>query len=103
MKLDKFTIKAQDALQNAQSLAEQSGNQELEPEHVLSALISQEDGVVPPLLRKLGINTSLLASRLQDRLNSFPKVSGAAASGAYISPRLKGVLDQAEKEADKFK
>ena len=102
MKLDKFTIKAQEALQSAQSLAEQAGNQELEPEHLLSALISQEDGVVPPILRKLGTNTSLLTSRLQDRLNSFPKVSGAS-SGAYLSPRLKSVLDQAEKEAAKFK
>jgi ATP-dependent Clp protease ATP-binding subunit ClpB len=103
MRMDKFTIKAQEALQNAQSMAEQSGNQELEPEHLLSTLLSQEDGIVPPLIRKLGTNISLLASRLQDRLNSFPKVSGAAASGAYISSRLKSVLDQAQKEADKFK
>ncbi len=103
MRLDKFTIKAQEALQSGQSLAEQSGNQELEPEHLLPGLISQTDGVVPPILRKLGTNASLLMSRLQDRLNSFPKVSGAASSGSYLSSRLKSVLDQAQKEADKFK
>ena len=102
MRLDKFTIKAQEAIQDAQTLAEQSGNQELEPEHLLMTLLTQKDGVIPPLLRKIGTNISLLTSRLQDRLNTFPKVSGSS-SGAYLSSRLKSVLDQAQKEADKFK
>lgn len=103
MRLDKFTIKAQEALQAAQSLAEQHGNQELEPEHLLSALLSQEDGVAVPLLKKLGINVSLLNDRVQERLNAFPKVSGAGGTGSYISARLKSVLDQAQKEAENFK
>src|SRR3990172_896033 len=102
MRLDKFTIKAQEALQEAQSLAEQSGNQELEPEHVLSTLVTQSDGIVPPLLKKLGIDLNLLQSRLQERLNQSPKVSGSG-TGVYISPRLKSVLDSSEKEAQQFK
>ena len=102
MRLDRYTIKAQEALQNAQSLAEQAGNQEMEPEHVLAALVAQTDGIVPPLLKKLGTNMALLQDRIQERLTRFPKISGSA-SGVYLSPRLKSLLDQAEKEAEPFK
>jgi ATP-dependent Clp protease ATP-binding subunit ClpB len=103
MRMDRFTIKAQEALQQAQSRAEQLGNQEIEPEHLLLALVEQQDGIVPPMVKKIGANLSLLESRLQDRIQTFPKVSGAAGAGAYISPRLKTVLDKAEKEAEKLK
>jgi ATP-dependent Clp protease ATP-binding subunit ClpB len=101
--MDRFTIKAQEGLQQAQSRAEQLGNQEIEPEHLLLALVEQQDGIVPPMVKKIGANLSLLGSRLQDRIQTFPKVSGAAGAGAYISPRLKTVLDKAEKEAEKLK
>jgi ATP-dependent Clp protease ATP-binding subunit ClpB len=100
--MDRFTIKAQEALQQAQTHAEQSGNQEIEPEHLLLTLVQQKDGIIPPLIKKLGANLSLLESRLQDRIQTFPKVSGAGA-GSYISPRLKTILDGAEKEAEKLK
>ena len=102
MRMDRFTIKAQEALQEAQSRAEQAGNQEMEPEHLLLTLVEQKDGIIPPLIKKLGANLSLLESRLQDRIQTFPKVSGAGA-GSYISPRLKTILDGAEKEAEKLK
>ncbi len=102
MRLDKFTIKAQEALQEAQSVAEKNGNQELEPEHLLSTLLGQKDGIAPPLLKKLGTNYSLLQDRVQERIEKFPKVQGAG-GGSYISPRLKTILDQAEKEAEQFK
>jgi ATP-dependent Clp protease ATP-binding subunit ClpB len=102
MRLEKFTIKAQEALQESQTLAEQHGNQELEAEHLLTILITQEDGVVPPILRKLGANIPLLQDRMQERLEKFPKVSGAS-GGSYISPRLKTILDQAHQEAEQFK
>jgi ATP-dependent Clp protease ATP-binding subunit ClpB len=102
MRLDRFTIKAQEALQAAQALAEKSGNPELEPEHLLATLIEQQDGIAPPILKKLGANLPLLQDRLQNRLHQFPKVEGTGAA-AYLSPRLKNVLDQAEKEAEKFK
>ncbi len=102
MRMDRFTIKAQEALQQAQSRAEQNGNQEIEPEHLLLALVEQQDGIVPPLVKKLGANLTLLQSRLQDRIQGLPRVSGAGA-GSYISPRLKTVLDNSEKEAEKLK
>ncbi len=102
MRMDRFTIKAQEALQEAQSRAEQAGNQEMEPEHLLLTLVEQKDGIIPPLIKKLGANLSLLESRLQDRIQTFPKVSGAGA-GSYISPKLKTILDGAEKEAEKLK
>jgi ATP-dependent Clp protease ATP-binding subunit ClpB len=102
MRLDRFTIKAQEALQQAQSRAEQAGNQEMEPEHLLLTLVEQKDGIIPPLIKKLGANLSLLESRLQERIQTFPRVSGAGA-GSYISPRLKTILDSAEKEAEKLK
>ena len=102
MRMEKFTIKAQEALQSAQSLAEQLGNQELEPEHLLSALLSQDDGVVLPLLKKLGANLAQLRAKVEERLNKFPKVSGAG-GGSYISSRFKNVVDQAQKEAEQFK
>ncbi|HEY4492257.1 MAG TPA: AAA family ATPase, partial [Acidobacteriota bacterium] len=60
------------------------------------------DGIVPPLLKKLGTNMALLQDRIQERLTRFPKISGSA-SGVYLSPRLKSLLDQAEKEAEPFK
>ena len=103
MRMDRFTIKAQEALQQAQSRAEQNQNQEVEPEHLLIALAEQQDGIVQPMVKKIGANLSLLQSRLQDRIQTFPRVSGAAGAGAYISPRLKTVLDKAEKEAEKLK
>ncbi|HEY7160506.1 MAG TPA: ATP-dependent chaperone ClpB, partial [Acidobacteriota bacterium] len=77
--------------------------QEIEPEHLLLALVEQQDGIVPPMVKKIGANLSLLQSRLEDRIQTFPKVSGAAGAGAYVSPRLKTVLDKAEKEAEKLK
>lgn len=102
MRMEKFTIKAQEALQSAQSLADQLGNQELEPEHLLSALLSQDEGVVLPLLKKLGANVAQLRGKIEERLNKFPKVSGAG-GGTYVSSRFKNVVDQAQKEAEQFK
>lgn len=102
MRLERYTIKAQEALQAGQSLVEKAGNQEYEPEHLLMALLVQEEGLVPALLKKLGTNLALLKDRLQERLDQFPKVSGAQ-GGVYVSSRLKSVFDQAEKEAEQFK
>ena len=102
MRMEKFTIKAQESLQEAQKLGEELGNQEVEPEHLLTNLVVQEAGVVPPLLRKLGSNLNLLQDRIKERLDKFPKISGAG-SGSYVSPRLKAVLDQSQKEAEQFK
>jgi ATP-dependent Clp protease ATP-binding subunit ClpB len=100
MRLEKFTIKAQEALQAANRRAETLASAQLEPEHVLDALIVQEDGLVAPLLKKLGVSTESIRSELDRHFLSQPKVAGAQVS---ISPRLDAIFRQAEKEADQFK
>ena len=100
MRFEKFTIKAQEALQAAQRRAESLDSAQLEPEHLLDALLTQEDGLVAPLLKKLGVSNGAMLSDLDQHLSSQPKVHGAQTS---LSPRLDSVFRQAEKEADQFK
>ncbi|MDR0842111.1 MAG: ATP-dependent chaperone ClpB [Acidobacteriota bacterium] len=100
MRLDKFTIKAQEALQGAQQKAESLASALMEPEHVLYALIEQEDGLVSPLLKKLGAPTGAIRAELDRHFSSQPKVQGTQPS---LSPKLDALFRQAEKEADQFK
>ncbi|MCL5105464.1 MAG: ATP-dependent chaperone ClpB [Armatimonadetes bacterium] len=102
MRLDKLTVKAQDAVQDAQHLADQNGQQQIEPEHLLLALLQQDGGIVAPILQKLGGNPDALASRVQAEIDKMPRVTGAA-TGSYISPRLKRVFDSATEEAERLK
>jgi ATP-dependent Clp protease ATP-binding subunit ClpB len=102
MRLDKLTIKAQDAVQDAQHFAEENGQQQIEPEHLLLALLKQEGGIVAPILQKLGVKPDELASRVQSQIDRMPKVSGAAA-GTHISPRLHRCLETAFQEAGRLK
>lgn len=103
MRLDKFTIKAQEAIQEAQNLAEGKNHQQIDVEHLLLALVRQEGGVVAPVLQKLGVRPELIASQVEDEINRLPQVSGAVAGGAYITPRLKSALDEAWQEAQRLK
>lgn len=100
MRLDKFTIKAQEALQAANKRAENLESAQLEPEHLLVALLSQEDGLVAPLLKKLGVAMESLASELEQHLSAQPKVRGGQLT---LSSALDAVFRTAEKEADQFK
>ncbi len=100
MRLDKLTLKGQEALQTAQGLAETLESAQLEAEHLLDALLEQEEGIVAPILKKIGIDTRAMRSELQEYLTAQPKVQGAQLS---ISPSLDAVLRQAQKEADQFK
>jgi len=102
MKLDRFTIKAQEALQNAQTIAENLNHQQLEPSHVFLSLLQQQDGIVVPVLQKLGTKIDLLTDKARDLVNALPKVSSLEA-GVYISPLLKKVLEQSFKEAEFLK
>lgn len=101
MRMDKFTVKSQEALGEAQRLAESLGHSQVEPEHLGLALAEQADGVVIPILQKLGINPQLIKDGINAELARRPKVSGGAA--AYISPGLKQVLDGAFTEAENLK
>ncbi|HEX7088199.1 MAG TPA: ATP-dependent chaperone ClpB [Vicinamibacterales bacterium] len=101
MNLNKFTEKAQEAVFGAQQLAESLNHPQIEPEHLLVALIEQEGGVVPALLRKLQIEPAALAREARQTLGQQPQVHGAAQPS--ISPRLKLVVDLAQAEAGRLK
>ena len=101
MRFDKFTIKSQDLIQNAQSLASSHNNQQLEPEHLLAAMLNEQEGIAGSMLRKLGVSPEAIAQEITTVIDKFPKVSGA--ENAYISQRTKSVLDTAFTEASKMK
>ncbi len=100
MQHDKFTLKSQEALQNSQSIAEKNGQQEILGEHLLLALLQQPEGVVIPILQKMGINPVDIETEANDLINSLPKVSGSGFGQVYLSQNLKKTLDQAFKIAD---
>jgi ATP-dependent Clp protease ATP-binding subunit ClpB len=101
MQLERFTTKAQAALQEAQQLAQRLAHQELDGEHLLLALIQQPEGLIPPLLQKLGVRLPALVSDLEGELARRPKVQGAAE--VYLGPQLKKALDAALGAAGKLK
>jgi ATP-dependent Clp protease ATP-binding subunit ClpB len=100
MRLEKFTEKAQEALQEAAELARGLGQQAIEPEHLILALIRQQDGVGRTLLERAGVSVQALEPALVSVVERLPKVSGAQ---PYLSSGLQKALDQAELEADKLK
>jgi len=102
MRLDKFTLKAQEAVQAAQNLALERGNQEVTPEHLLHALLDQHEGVVIPVLQRLGADVSAVRTKVEKELDRAPQVSGAAAQ-AYASRALESVLGAAWSEARQLK
>lgn len=103
MRLDKFTIKAQEALQEAQGIVEKHEHQQIEPEHLLIALLQQSDGVVPQIFQKMGISILATLSQLEEALKKIPKVYGLDSGQVYISPRLKKVLDKSFLEAENLR
>jgi len=102
MRIDKLTTKSQEALQQAQSLAEKRNHQAIDVEHLLFALIGQKEGVVLSLLQKLGAPVSSLTERLQKALDRVPQVTGSTGQ-AFITPRLKKTIEAAEAEAEALK
>jgi ATP-dependent Clp protease ATP-binding subunit ClpB len=103
MRFDKFTLKSQEIIQEAQRLAERFGHQQIDPEHLLGALLEQKEGVIPPLLGKIGVNQAQLQKDMESALAKMPSVSGPGAGQAYISPRAKAVLDRSFEEAEQMK
>ncbi|TEU07904.1 MAG: ATP-dependent chaperone ClpB [Candidatus Aminicenantes bacterium] len=101
MKWDKFTVMAQDAFQMAQSRAEERGNQELKPEHLLWAFLNQEDNIVNSILGKIGINPSKILEDLESELDKIPKIEGG--DDVYMSSLMRKIMNSAQKEADKLK
>ena len=99
MRFDKFTLKVQEALQEAQGLAGQYGHQALDVEHLLVSLLKQQDGIVSDILRKLGADPRRIEGEVRKTLAKLPKIEGATGGQTYMTPRLNRVLDAALSEA----
>jgi ATP-dependent Clp protease ATP-binding subunit ClpB len=102
MRIDRFTAKMQEGLQESQTLASEMQHQELTPEHLLLALLRQPDGLARPLLEKLNVPANTVEQQIEEELRRRPRVSGAN-TGQTLGADLRNVLDQAEKEMSKLK
>ncbi|HTR82055.1 MAG TPA: ATP-dependent chaperone ClpB [Bacteroidota bacterium] len=101
MNFNKFTIKSQEAVQNAQEIASSYGNQSIEPEHLLAALVQDSQGIVIPILQKLGANVNYVKIKVNEIVEKLPKIQGG--SQQFISPVTQKVFDLAQKEAENLK
>src|SRR5215207_7585465 len=99
---DKLTVKAQEALQNAVHLAQDRGNQQLQPLHLLQSLLQEEQGLVSPIVQKIGANLKQLKSMVESELQRLPKVSGAG-SDVSLSSATSKVLDKSWDIAQQMK
>ncbi|MFM8771012.1 MAG: Clp protease N-terminal domain-containing protein [Candidatus Kapaibacterium sp.] len=100
MNINKLTIKAQEALQRAQEIASEHTNQALEPVHMLAALLDDAEGIVVPIVTKIGVRPELLRDKVQTSIGSLPKVQGAG--GSHISSDMQKVMQDAFAEAGKL-
>jgi ATP-dependent Clp protease ATP-binding subunit ClpB len=103
MNFDRYTAKSQQAMQEAQNVARQLSHQQLDGEHLLAALATEEDTIVPEILRRLKVEPAVLEKELDDDLNRRAKVQGTSSADIYLSIDLKKALDAAEDEAKKLK
>ena len=100
MKLDKFTVKAQEAISESNSLARRQDHQAIEPEHLARVLLDQQDGIVVPVTQRIGADRALLSNRIDEELRKLPRVQGG---DNHPSQRFLKVIDRAEDEAKKLK
>src|SRR5260370_41942709 len=86
MRLDKYTVKAQEAVQEGQTLARRAGNPHYQPEHPARALLSQEDGIIDPILQRVAADPRLVSQRIDEAISKLPRAEGAG--GGSFSQRL---------------
>jgi ATP-dependent Clp protease ATP-binding subunit ClpB len=103
MRFDKFTIKSQELIQNAQTQASQHNHQQIEPEHLLAAMLAEPEGIAGNMLRKLGVSPAEISKDLAQLIDKIPQVSGGGLAEAYISSRSRAVLEDAFSEASQMK
>jgi len=103
MNFNKFTIKSQEAVQNAQEISSSYSNQSIEPEHLLAALIQDSEGVVVPILQKVGANINFLKIKINEAIEKLPKVQGSGLGNQHLSPALGQVVEFAQKAAGQLK
>jgi ATP-dependent Clp protease ATP-binding subunit ClpB len=101
MRWDQFTVMSQEAMQKAQGRAEETGHQEIRPEHLLWSFLAQDENIVNAILSKIGAPAGKIRSDLDAALDRLPKVSGGGESS--LSPTLRQILDAARKEAEQLK
>ncbi len=100
---DKFTVKGQEAVQRANDLASENGNPEVLPLHVLAALAEDKEGIIQPVLERLGAGPQRLLAEANAEIERLPKVSGGGAMQVHLAPTTAHMIEQAFKEADNFK
>lgn len=103
LEIEKFTEKAQNAIQSAQEIALRAGHQQVDGEHIHLALLTQEDGLIPRLIGFMGENTALIIKDVENELDRMPKVYGSGATSMYATRRFNEILLHAQDEAKKFK
>ncbi|CAN5608706.1 hypothetical protein BH18ACI1_BH18ACI1_24680 [soil metagenome] len=99
MRFDRFTIRGQEAVQEAIGVAEKGQNQQVEPEHLLATMLEQKEGTLRPILGKVGVNVSTIIGEVEAAIAKFPKVSGGQ---QYFSTRFNTTIQNAQKEAEKM-
>jgi ATP-dependent Clp protease ATP-binding subunit ClpB len=99
MRLDKFTLRGQEAIQSAIELAERNQHQQVEPEHLLIAMLEQPEGIVRPILGKLGANVAVILNDTQAAVARLPRVQGGQ---QYFSSRLSLVFTASQKKAEEM-
>jgi ATP-dependent Clp protease ATP-binding subunit ClpB len=102
MNLNKFTLKAQEAVQNALELAASFNHQAIEPQHILHTLLSDENGVTTTILKNVEVSPAKIRNIVEKEIKTFPVVKGAAVSGQYLSNSTKEVMDKAMKTASEM-
>ena len=95
MQFDKFTLKAQEAIQQALNIAQRFSNQQIEPEHLTLSLLEQQDGLIPEIIQRLGIEPALIIKELDNYLENIPKIQGTNIQ-VYVSSELNNVFIEAE-------
>ncbi len=103
MTLDKFTIKAQDALAVGQQIASEYGNQQIEPEHILAAMLRDQEGIIPTILKKAGLNLAAVDKSIEYEISKLPKIQGGGLVQTYLSPASQQVLNNAMQNAKNLK
>lgn len=99
MRFDRFTIRGQEAVQEAIGVAEKNQNQQVEPEHLLASMLEQKEGTLRPILGKVGANAQSILTDVQAAIAKFPQVSGGQ---QYFSSRINTIFQEAQKEAEKM-
>ncbi|MBC7870708.1 MAG: ATP-dependent Clp protease ATP-binding subunit, partial [Chitinophagaceae bacterium] len=105
IRFERFTERAQDAAARAYEILQRYGHNQVDTEHILLALLEQNDGVIPTILERLNVDVSVIRSRIDDILLASPKASiyGGGTGQVFITPRVKRVIDLANEEANRLR